>query len=46
MNMSLTTGAGKEGIGLTFLPSLLVHRKRKRDTEKQREEKSVRSSVK
>jgi hypothetical protein len=40
-NMSLTTSAGKEGRGLTFLPSLPVKRKRKRHIEKQREEQSV-----
>ena len=34
--MSLTTGTRKEGIGLTFLPSLPVQRKRKRHTKKQR----------
>ena len=45
-NMSLTTGAKKEGLGLTFLLSLLFQRKRKRRTEKQREEQSVRPSAK
>jgi hypothetical protein len=36
--MSLTTGVRKEDLGLTFLLSFLVQRKRKRHTEKQREE--------
>jgi hypothetical protein len=44
--MSLTTGEEEEGTGLTFLLSLPVQRKRKRHTEKQREEQSVRPSVK
>jgi hypothetical protein len=35
--MSLTTGIGKEGLGLTFLLFLLAQRKMKRHTEKQRE---------
>jgi hypothetical protein len=43
--MSLTIGARKEGLGLTFLLSLPVQRKRKRHTEKQREEQSVRLST-
>jgi hypothetical protein len=45
MNMSLTTGIRKEGIGLIFPFFLLAQRKRKRHTEKQREGKSVRLSV-
>jgi hypothetical protein len=45
-NMSRTTGAGEEGIGLTFLPSLPVHRKRKRHLEKLSDEQSARLSAK
>jgi hypothetical protein len=40
--MSLTIGARKEGLGLTFLLSLLVQRKNKRHTKKKSEEQSVR----
>jgi hypothetical protein len=43
--MSLTTSISKEGIGLTFPLFLLAQRKRKRHTEKQREEQSVRLST-
>jgi hypothetical protein len=39
--MSLTAGARKEDLGLTFLLSLPVQRKRKWHTEKQREEQSA-----
>jgi hypothetical protein len=42
--MSLTTGARKEGLGLTFLLSFPIQRKRKRHTEKQREGQSMRLS--
>jgi hypothetical protein len=43
--MSLTTGARKKGLGMTFLLSRLAQRKRKRHTKKQREGKSVRLSA-
>jgi hypothetical protein len=45
MNMSLTTGIRKEGIGLISPLFLLAQRKRKRHTKKQREGQSVRLSV-
>jgi hypothetical protein len=35
--MSLTTGIGKEGLGMIFLLFLLAQRKMKRHTEKKRE---------
>jgi hypothetical protein len=38
MNMSRTIDAREEGTDLTFLPSLPVHRKRKRHLEKQSNE--------
>ena len=45
-NMSLTTGEGEEGTGLTFLPSLPVQRKRKRHLENQSDMQSARLSAK
>jgi hypothetical protein len=45
-NMSRTIDAGEEGTDLTFLPSLLVQRKRKRHLEKQSDEQSTRLSAK
>jgi hypothetical protein len=42
MNMSLTTGIRKEGIGLISPLFLLFERKRKRHIEKQREGQSAR----
>jgi ATP adenylyltransferase/5',5'''-P-1,P-4-tetraphosphate phosphorylase II len=45
-NMSVTIGKGKEGTSLTFLPSLLVQRKRKRHLEKKSDEQSARPSTK
>jgi hypothetical protein len=43
--MSLTTGVGKEGLGLNFLLFLLAQRTMKRHTENQREGQSVRLSA-